>query len=353
KRVWFYNAYDIASECFTCWVHGKTKEGIITEFYQQLIRNYADWGFNLPAELECESSLNASFKDTFLREGSMFQHVRIEANNARGKYIERVFGKLRYQYEKDDKGWLARPHSLKESNQAGPQETKELPYSEIVENALRHIEEWNNEPHSVHTHMSRWEVFCEMQNPNLKPTNYQSFLPHIGYKTSTSVNTGIIRLQRHEFLLGDQGKICTGEKLINLMKQTEGHSIDVYWLDDHEGKVSKALVFIGTQYICEAIAKPTYNRAKIEQTPQDLANRELMSAYVATIEAYGRRQKQSIDRVTMIANTTPQKKSFVMRGLKTAIQTSTAETEILSELPETEFETNTSQSFVRAIKDRF
>lgn len=354
KRVWFYNAYDIASECFTCWVYGKSKEGIIRDFYQQLIRNYAEWGFHLPAELECESSLNSSFKDTFLKEGSMFQHVRIEANNARGKYIERVFGTLRYQYEKNEIGWLARPNSLKESNQVGPKEVKELPYDQIVEIALRNIEDWNNQPHTIHKDKSRWEVFCEMQNPYLKETNYQSILPHIGYHTATSVHVGILKLQRKEFLLGRNGQICTGESLIKLMQVVEGRDVDVYWLDDNDGNVLKAVVFIGNLFICEAIAKPTYNRAKIEQTPADELKRELMSKYVATIEAYGRRQKHSIERITIIDNTPALKKTFVMRGLKQSDSIKErVEPEILEDIPFHEEFNLPAKSFSMSLKDRF
>jgi hypothetical protein len=99
-RVWFYLGVDIASQAITTIVYGKTKEGIIVDFYRQMVRNYTEWGFCLPHELECESSLNSSFKDTLLRPGVMFQEVKIEANNARGKYIERINGKLRYEYEK-------------------------------------------------------------------------------------------------------------------------------------------------------------------------------------------------------------------------------------------------------------
>jgi hypothetical protein len=164
KRVWFYNGIDLGSEAFTCWVYGDTKEGIITEFYRQMVRNYAEWGLNLPEQLEAEMSLNSSFVDTFLREGAMFKYVRIEANNARGKKIERYYGKLRYGIEKKRTEWLARPFALSESNQAGPKEAPALPYSTIVENALADIQTWNNEPHSVHTHLCRWQVFLQMQN---------------------------------------------------------------------------------------------------------------------------------------------------------------------------------------------
>ena len=84
QRVWFYLAQDPASESITTWVYGKSKEGIIVDFYRQMVRNYVAWGLCLPAELECESSLNSTFRNTLLKEGNMFQYVRMEANNARG-----------------------------------------------------------------------------------------------------------------------------------------------------------------------------------------------------------------------------------------------------------------------------
>lgn len=302
KRVWFYNGIDLGSEAFTCWVYGETKEGIITEFYRQLVRNYHEWGFHLPHELEAEMSLNSSFVNTFLREGAMFQKVRIEANNARGKRIERYYGALRYEYEKEREGWLARPHALKESNQQGVDVTKvpTVPYEDIINGCLTDIERWNNAPHAVHTDKTRWQVFCEMQNPELQPTNYLAILPHIGYRTQTSVKAGIIRLQRQEFLLGVDGKVALSDQLIQLMSRVEGQNIDVYWLDDNNGEVMKALVYIGDQYICEAVQKPTYNRATIERTPQDENNRVIMSSYVASVEAFGRRVRQSIGSVTII-----------------------------------------------------
>ena len=119
SRPWFYMGIDVGSDCWTTWVWGKSKEGIILEFYRQMVRNYHEWGFNLPIELECESSLNSSYRNTLLREGNMFDYVRIEANNARGKIIENRFRALRYGDEKKMPGWIARPHAKKESNQAG------------------------------------------------------------------------------------------------------------------------------------------------------------------------------------------------------------------------------------------
>lgn len=300
KRMWFYNGIDLASEAFTCFVWGKSKEGIILDFYRQIVRNYHHWGLNLPDGLEAESSLNSSYQDTFLREGYMFQNVRIEANNARGKKVERYFGKLRYEIEKKHIGWLARPFAKSEANQPSALPKTIIPYPELVQQGINDIETWNNMPHSQYPQMTRWEYFLENQNPDLKPTNYRAIIPYLGYKTSTSVNVGIIKLQNNEWILGDNGKIATGEELIRLMQKIEGYDVDVYWLDDLEGKVFKAFVYIGDHYICEAIAKPKPNRANIERTPEDKAQMEAFARYKATIDAYQRQRKNELEPVAVI-----------------------------------------------------
>jgi len=354
KRMWFYNGIDLGSEAFTTWVYGKTKEGIILDFYRQMVRNYAEWGFSLPYELECESSLNSSFADTFLREGYMFEEVRIEANNARGKRIEAYFNPLRYKLEKKHEGWLARPFALDESNQSGGGKVSMVPYDKLTNQCLRDIETWNNMPHSIYTDKTRWEVFCEKQHPNLAPTNYRGFLRHLGYKTPTSCRAGIVKFQNAEWLLGDQGEIYTGDKLINLMKTVEGENIDIYWLDANDGSMLKALIYINDTYICEALPKPRYHRAKLEQTAADYEARELMSQYATTIEAYQRRRKNELETVTIIDNTPlTLNNKFKMPGLRRDEETVGCEVEILPE-PDFQEEFNGIETgFKRSLKDRF
>jgi len=351
NRPWFYNAIDLGSEAFICWVHGTSKEGIILDFYRQLARHSIMYGFNMPAEVECEMSLNSSFIETFLKPGAMFTHVKMEANNARGKRIERYYGNLRYDIEKEREGWLARPKAIKESNQAGPKEVKRIPYDTIIDGCLKDIENWNNQPHSVHTHLTRWEVFTQMQHPEIKPTNWQSFMPYLGRETNTSVHTGIVKLQNNLFLLGIDGKIATGDKLINLMKQVEGNQIKVYWLDDNDGTVIKALVYDGTRYVCEAVAKPKPQRARIEQTPADLEANALMAAYVATIEGFGRNGRKAIDQITIINNTPAPAKTFVMPGLKKTEAQPTEQPEIIQ--PDDEELVISWPTHKTSLKDRF
>lgn len=300
KRMWFYNGIDLASEAFTCFVWGKTKEGIIMEFYRQLVRNYHEWGINLPDGLECESSLNSSFKDTFLQEGSMFQNVRIEANNARGKRIEAYYRPLRYQLEKEREGWLARPFALSESNQLGSVPKKIIPYEDIVQASLDDLRTWNNMEHSKIKGKTRWEVFMDNQNPDLKPTNYKAILPYLGRKTETSCHAGIAKLQNGEWLLGDNGDIYTGENLVNLMQKVEGKTFDTYWLDGNNGEVIKALVYMDGRYICELFPKPIYNRAAKERTDEEEEARNLMIRYAVTIQGYQKLKKNALTPLTVV-----------------------------------------------------
>lgn len=317
KRAWFYNGIDLASECFTVFVYGKTKEGIITEFYRQMVRNYTEWGLNLPNELEAESALNSSFTNTFLQEGYMFQNVRIEANNARGKRIERYFGALRYEVEKKRAGWLARPTAKSESNQAGSKEVPLVPYDQIIQNGIEDLFEWNNSPHSQDPTKTRWEYFLENQHPELKPTNWQAILPYLGYKTETSCNVGYINLQGKKRAIAMNSEICLGEKLILAMKAIEGKDIEVYWLDDNSGNLLKALAFHKGRFICEVQEMPKYNRAIIERTDADEKAREIQSSYVATVEGFIRSQERTLQKINIIHQPKPQPKTgFFIPGME-------------------------------------
>ncbi len=317
KRMWFYLGIDLASECFTTIVWGKSKEGIILEFYRTMVRNYHEWGLNLPAGLECESSLNASYKNTFLKQGVMFDNVRIEANNARGKRIEAYFSPLRYGSEKKSAGWIARHTAKSEKNQAGPADKIIVPYDDLVQARLKDLQDWNNTPHTDQKSISRWDYFLQNQNPDLKPTNYTALLPMLGFHTVTSCNAGIIKLQSKEWLLGKGGVISTGEPLIELMKKVETKAIDIFWLDDNDGNVFIAYVYINGQFVCEACKKPVYPRAKVERTEKHEADRDLMTRYAATIQGYQRTQKNNIEKVFIVDNRpTTINNNFKIRGLE-------------------------------------
>ncbi len=281
-----------------------------------MLRNYTEWGINLPDGLEAEMSLNSSFVDTFLKEGNMFQNVRIEANNARGKRIERDNGILRYGIEKEREGWIARPTAKSEANQAGPDKVPKIPYEQIIEGAIQDIYTLNNSPHMEETEKTRWEYFLEMQHPELRPTNWQAILPYLGYPQETSCNGGYINLQGKKRAIAMKGEICRGDELINTLKIIEGKELMVYWLDDNRGKVLKALAFYDGRFICEVQEMPRYNRAVIERTADDKKAREIQSAYVMTVESFIRKQEKALQNINVIKQRKPAPKNgFFIPGI--------------------------------------
>ncbi len=303
KRMWWYIGIDLASEAIVAWAYGKTKEELILNFYKNMVNNHHNWNVQLPAELECESSLNSSFKGTFLRNGAMFEKVNIHANSARSKMIERFFRDMRYELEKHQMGWLARPFAKNEANQASSEPKQIIPYDKLVQQCFSNIMLWNNMPKKGTT-IGRFDYFLQNQSPELQSTNYKSFIQHLGTKTTTSCNAGIVKLQRSEWLLGDKGTIYTGEKLINLLKQVEGKTIDVYWLEDENGNVYKAMIFDRkeSRYVGEVLPKPISARSFKEETEEQRNNRVLMAKYRNTVTSYMQIQKNAIEPLKVIDN---------------------------------------------------
>lgn len=333
KRVWFYIAQDLGSQAITTWVWADDKKKMIVEFYRQMVRNYTEWGLCLPNELECESNLNASFRDTLLKEGNMFNKVRIEANKARSKRIERTNKSFRYELEKQMDGFLGRPHARLEANQPRPGKAVEIPYETIVENTLRNIESWNNSECPGHEGKSRWEVFMEKQHPDLTPINYRRILPYIGFKTKTSVHRGILKFRGSEYLIGNEGKLCFGEELIEKMRKIEGEEVTICWLDGNNGSPLKALIYHDDKYVCEAVLKPISQRAQIEMTPEDRMAREMMNKYIATIQGFRRQKGDEFEKVTVLDyRTTVLNDKFKMPGIRRmSVLKNEAPTEVLPE----------------------
>ena len=148
-RVWLYMGIDLASEVFVAAVDGKDKKGLIHRFYEQLTQNCLHYfGGKMPHELECESSLNADLrKSGLLRDGVLFDRVRMIPNNARAKRIERYFRDFRYGMESKEKGFQVRPHGRSLQNQ-GLVEKQHIfgSYEEVLEVVYRCVDAWNRSP---------------------------------------------------------------------------------------------------------------------------------------------------------------------------------------------------------------
>lgn len=364
-RMWFYLGVDLGSEAITTWVYGTDKKAIILDFYRQMVRNYAEWGLPLPAEIECESNLNASYREGFLKAGNMFNRVRIEANSARSKRCEGYWKPLRYQMEKKHAGWIARPFAKSEANQMGTKAKEIIPYARLVEQSLRDIEDWNNMPCSIYKDKTRWEILFEKQHPdNNRPIPYRSILLTLGYKTKSSVSmAGQVRFRSSIFLLADGGELATGDKLIGYMQVLAGKNIDIYWLDGNDGECLAAIACLRdtTRVICEVVEQPRTARAKIEETEEQARNRELFARYRNTLEGYSKRRYHDIEKVTVIDHREATlNRKFRIPDIKRYEATEVPEEVEILEVDNRELETEIEQdlngvqkTFAPGLKDRF
>jgi hypothetical protein len=178
-----------------------------------------------------------------------------------------------------------------------------IPYDILVNERMLEMEQFNNSAHPDKTTISRWDYFKANQHPDLKPTNWEAILPVIGYKTPSSCQGGYINLQGRKRAIANNGMILTGEALIQQMRVIEGKEFEVYWLDNNEGEVMKAFVYLKDRLICEVMEMPRYNRATLERTDADKEAIKLQSAYVMSVDAFEKRQRSKIENVQIIDNT--------------------------------------------------
>jgi hypothetical protein len=357
NRLWMYLAQDLGSDAITVWARADTKEGLITEFYRQLVRNYTEWGLKIPDALECESSLNSTYRDTLLSPGAMFQNVRIIANDARSKRIERTFGAFRYEYEKQEPGFIPRIDAKREANQEQSEPTVFRSKDDIYGIQMNMISIWNNGLHPDQDKfpgMSRWDHFLDNQHPELQPTNWRGILPHIGYSQKTSMSLGRITLQGKMRVVSLDGEnVALGNDLLNIMERIEGQNVMVYWLDGNDGQVLHAIVQdMHGKHICELLDDLPYHRAIIEQTDTCRMNKKLTDDYRATVTSHIQRTvKTRSNIIVRELEPAPTEGRFVMPGLKTFAPRITEVEEVEMAMVEDEVAMNSGVSTKTA--DRF
>lgn len=126
---------------------------------------------------------------------------------------------------------------------------------------------------------------------------------------------GRIRHQYKECVVGFDGEVATGDRLINVMRQIEGKEVEIRWIDDHQGNVLRAHVHTPDgAMVCELLGDLSYQRATLEKTDEDRENEALTSLYARTVDDFIRRGKQDVKRVTLISKPSIEirPKSFVM-----------------------------------------
>lgn len=292
QRVKAYYAYDVVSGAVVGRAYNRLKtRDLFVDCMRDMFRMLDRNGFYTPMELEVEHHLVESFSDGLMKAGVVFPMVRwCNPGNSREKRAEHFNRAKKYGTEKKLQVGIGRWYSKLEANRPKIEKVydekndtykeKSYTYEELVADDLRAIEEYNHELHpnqKMYPGMTRWDVLCARQNPELRPWDKSYLYRYIGEKTATTIRQNMyVTVQYEQFGLPSPDVI---EKL-----EPRNLKVDAYWLPDAEGKVTEVFLWQGDEFICVCKPVAKYNEATAEQTEADKAAYVEQAKYVSQFD---------------------------------------------------------------------
>lgn len=292
NRVKAYYAYDVVSGAVVGYAYNRYKTGelfldCMRNMFQTLDRN----GMYIPAELEVEHHLVSDFADGLMQAGTVFPLIRwCNPGNSREKRAEHKNREKKYGVEKRTQVGIGRWFAKLEANRPKEEKVydeknntykvKTYSYEELVADDIRAIETFNAQPHpnqKRYPGMSRWDVLCAHQNPNLAPWDKAVLYRFIGQHTETT-----IRQNTYCTVMYNQYGLPSPEIIEKL--EPRNYKVDAYYLPDADGSISEVYIYQNGRYIatCKAVAR--YNENTAEQTEADKAAYTEQAKYVAQFD---------------------------------------------------------------------
>lgn len=292
NRVKAYYAYDVVSGAVVGYAYNRYKTGelfldCMRNMFQTLDRN----GMYIPAELEVEHHLVSDFADGLMQAGTVFPLIRwCNSGNSREKRAEHKNREKKYGVEKRTQVGIGRWWAKLEANRPKEEKVydeknntykvKTYSYEELVADDIRAIQTFNAQPHpnqKRYPGMSRWDVLCAHQNPNLAPWDKAVLYRFIGQHTETT-----IRQNTYCTVMYNQYGLPSPEIIEKL--EPRNYKVDAYYLPDADGTISEVYIYQNGRYIatCKAVAR--YNENTAEQTEADRAAYTEQAKYVAKFD---------------------------------------------------------------------
>lgn len=292
NRVKAYYAYDVVSGAVVGYAYNRYKTGelfldCMRNMFQTLDRN----GMYIPAELEVEHHLVSDFADGLMQAGTVFPLIRwCNPGNSREKRAEHKNREKKYGVEKRTQVGIGRWYAKLEANRPKEEKVydeknntykvKTYSYEELVADDIRAIGTFNAQPHpnqKRYPGMSRWDVLCAHQNPNLAPWDKAVLYRFIGQHTETT-----IRQNTYCTVMYNQYGLPSPEIIEKL--EPRNYKVDAYYLPDADGTINEVYIYQNGRYIatCKAIAR--YNENTAEQTEADKAACTEQAKYVAKFD---------------------------------------------------------------------
>lgn len=298
-RVKAYYAYDVASGCVIGYAYNRLKTAdLFIDCVRNMFRLIDRQGWNCPAEVEVEHHLVNNFADGLIRAGVIFPFVRwCNPANSQEKRAEHLNKAKKYGVEKRLQVGIGRWYARLEANR--PKEEKvydehnntykeaTFTYEQLVADDLRAIAQFNNQKHpnkKMYPGLTRWEVMCQNQNPDLAPVDKALLYRFIGEKTRTS-----IRRSMYCTVCGTKYRLPSPDILERLAPND--YEVQAYYLPDDAGEVSEVYVYQDDRFIAKCVPVGAYNEATVEQTDEDRRNYTEQAKYVSEFDALMRREK--------------------------------------------------------------
>lgn len=292
NRVKAYYAYDVVSGAVVGYAYNRYKT---TELFLDCMRNMFQTldrnGMYIPAELEVEHHLVSDFADGLMQAGTVFPLIRwCNPGNSREKRAEHKNREKKYGVEKRTQVGIGRWYAKLEANRPKEEKVydeknntykvKTYSYEELVADDIRAIETFNAQPHpnqKRYPGMSRWDVLCAHQNPNLAPWDKAVLYRFIGQHTETT-----IRQNTYCTVMYNQYGLPS-PKIIEKL-EPRNYKVDAYYLPDADGTINEVYIYQNGRYIatCKPVAR--YNENTAEQTEYDKAAYTEQSKYVAQFD---------------------------------------------------------------------
>lgn len=323
QRVKAYYAYDVVSGAVVGRAYNRLKtRDLFVDCMRDMFRMLDRNGFYTPMELEVEHHLVESFSDGLMKAGVVFPMVRwCNPGNSREKRAEHFNRAKKYGTEKKLQVGIGRWYSKLEANRPKIEKVydelndtykeKSYSYEELVADDLKAIDEYNHELHpnqKMYPGMTRWDVLCSRQNPDLRPWDKSYLYRYIGEKTTTTIRQNMyVTVQYEQYVLPSPAVI--GKLEPRNMK------VDAYWLPDMEGQVKEVYLWQGDEFICECKPLVRYNEATAEQTDVDKEAYTEQAKYVSQFDSMMKEGK--IDKVVVIR---PEEKEAIETAARSAIE---------------------------------
>lgn len=292
NRVKAYYAYDVVSGAVVGYAYNRYKT---TELFLDCMRNMFQTldrnGMYIPAELEVEHHLVSDFADGLMQAGTVFPLIRwCNPGNSREKRAEHKNREKKYGVEKRTQVGIGRWWAKLEANRPKEEKVydeknntykvKTYSYEELVADDIRAIRTFNAQPHpnqKRYPGMSRWDVLCAHQNPNLAPWDKAVLYRFIGQHTETT-----IRQNTYCTVMYNQYGLPSPEIIEKL--EPRNYKVDAYYLPDADGTINEVHIYQNGRYIatCKPVAR--YNENTAEQTEADEAAYTEQSKYVAQFD---------------------------------------------------------------------